>query len=95
MRAVLTVLGLVALSACTTTRLDTKAQLPPPLLEKLPVRIGVHYPEEFAKYVHRETRSNIDYEVNLGPAHVTNLDWLLKAMFRDVVHVEDPSRVSR
>jgi hypothetical protein len=94
MRAVLTVLGLVALSACTTTKLDTKAQLPPPLLEKLPVRIGVHYPAEFATYVHRETRSNIDYEVSLGPAHVTNLEWLLKAMFRDVVRVEDPSRVS-
>jgi hypothetical protein len=93
MRAAIAVLGLVALAACTTTKLETKAQLPPPLLEQLPVRIGVHYSDEFARYVHRETRSNIDYEVNLGPAHVTNLDWLLKAMFRDVVRVEDPSRV--
>jgi hypothetical protein len=82
------------LPACSSTKLDTKAQLPPPLLEQLPVRIGVHYPEEFAKYVHRETRSDIDYEVNLGPAHVINFDWLLKAMFRDVVRIEDPGRVA-
>jgi hypothetical protein len=84
----------VALSACTATKLETKAQLPPPLIEQLPVRVGVHYPEEFRAYVHRETRGTIDYEVTLGEAHVTNLDWLLKAMFREVVPVEDPSRVS-
>ena len=87
-----TCLGLFA--GCTTTSLETKAQLPPPLLEQLPVRVGIRYSEEFSQYVHKETRGSIDYEVNLGPAHVTNLDWLLKAMFRDIVHVDDPTRVS-
>jgi hypothetical protein len=82
------------LSACTTTKLETKAQLPPPLIEQLPVRVGVYYSKEFREYVHKETRANIDYEVNLGPAHVTNLNWLLKAMFRDVVEVDDPTRVA-
>ena len=82
------------LSACTATRLTTQAQLPPPLIEQLPVRVGVHYSKEFREYVHRETRGTIEYEINLGPAHVTNLDWLLKAMFRDIVPVEDPSRAA-
>lgn len=94
LRAALAASCLGLLAACTTTSLDTKAQLPPPLLEQLPVRVGIHYSEEFSKYVHKETRGSIDYEVNLGPAHVTNLDWLLKAMFRELVHVDDPSRVS-
>jgi hypothetical protein len=94
LRAALAASSLVLLAACTTTSLDTKAQLPPPLLEQLPVRVGIHYSEEFSKYVHRETRGSIDYEVNLGPAHVTNLDWLLKAMFRELVRVDDPTRVS-
>jgi hypothetical protein len=85
-------LGLIV--GCTTTSLETKAQLPPPLLEQLPVRVGIHYSEEFSKYVHKETRGSIDYEVSLGPAHVTNLDWLLKAMFREIVHVDDPTRVA-
>jgi hypothetical protein len=93
-RAALAALGLALCAACTTTKLDTRAALPPPLLEQLPVRVGVHYSKEFAEYVHRETRSKIDYEVTLGPAHVTNLDWLLKAMFREIVHVDDPTRVS-
>jgi hypothetical protein len=94
LRAVLAATGLALLAGCTTTSLETKAQLPPPLLEQLPVRVGIHYSEEFSKYVHKETRGSIDYEVNLGPAHVTNLDWLLKAMFREIVHVEDPTRIS-
>jgi hypothetical protein len=88
----LAALCLGMLVACTSTKLDTRAQLPPPLLEQLPIRVGVYYPKEFREYVHRETRAKIDYEVNLGPAHVTNMEWLLKAMFRDVVQVEDPTR---
>jgi hypothetical protein len=94
LRAVLAAWCVGLLAGCTTTSLETKAQLPPPLLEQLPVRVGIHYSDEFSKYVHKETRGSIDYEVSLGPAHVTNLDWLLKAMFREIVHVEDPTRVS-
>jgi hypothetical protein len=93
LRAALAAACLGLLAACTTTSLETKAQLPPPLLEQLPVRVGVHYSQEFRNYVHKETRGSIDYEVTLGAAHVTNLDWLLKAMFREIVHVDDPARV--
>ena len=86
-------LALLALGcACTATRLTTQAQLPPPLIERQPVRVGVYYSKEFREYVHKETRGQIDYEVTLGPAHVTNLDWLLKAMFSEVVPVDDPAR---
>ena len=84
---------LLVLSGCTATKLNTQAQLPPPLIDKLPVRVGIHYSKEFSEYVHKETRSQIDYEVTLGPAHVTNLDWLLGAMFAEVVRVDDPTRV--
>ncbi|HSG91228.1 MAG TPA: hypothetical protein VLA56_18565 [Pseudomonadales bacterium] len=85
--------GALALAtACAPTRLTTEARLPEPLVEKLPVRIGIYYSKEFREYVHKETRGQVDYEVTLGPAHVTNLDWLLKAMFQDVVPVEDPAR---
>jgi hypothetical protein len=93
-RPALAALCLGLLSACTTTKLETKAQLPPPLIEQLPVRVGVYYSKEFREYVHKETRASIDYEVSLGPAHVTNLDWLLKAMFREVVPVDDPARIA-
>ncbi len=93
-RPAVAALCLVLLSGCTATRLTTQAQLPPPLIERLPVRVGIYYSKEFREYVHRETRGNIDYEINLGPAHVTNLDWLLNAMFAELIPVEDPTKVS-
>ena len=93
-RPALAALCLGLLSACTATRLTTQAQLPPPLIEQLPVRVGVYYSKEFREYVHRETRGTIEYEINLGAAHVVNLDWLLKAMFREIVSVDDPTRVA-
>jgi hypothetical protein len=93
-RGALAAIALALFGACTATKLETRAALPPPLLEQLPVRVGVYYSKEFREYVHRETRGTIDYEVNLGPAHVTNLDWLLKAMFREVVPVEDPAKIA-
>ncbi len=82
------------LAGCTGTKLAAKAVLPPPLIEQIPARVGIYYSKEFREYVHKETRSEIDYEITLGPAHVQNLDWLLKAMFTEIVPVEDPTRVS-
>jgi hypothetical protein len=92
-RTAVAVLVLAMTAGCTATRLTTEAQLPPPLIEKLPMRIGIYYSKEFREYVHRETRGTIEYEIGLGAAHVTNIDWLLKAMFTDVVQVEDPTKI--
>ena len=94
LRPCLAALVVLLLSACTGTKLSAQAQLPPPLIDRLPARVGVYYSKEFREYVHKETRSEIDYEITLGPAHVQNLDWLLKAMFAEVVPVEDPTRVA-
>ena len=94
LRPCLAALVVLLLSGCTATKLSTQAQLPPPLVDKLPARIGVYYSKEFREYVYKETRSEIDYEITLGPAHVQNLDWLLKAMFTEVVPVEDPTHVA-
>ena len=94
LRPCLAALFPLLLSACTATKLTTLAELPPPLIDKEPVRVGIHYSKEFREFVHRELRSQIEYEINLGPAHVTNLDWLLKAMFAELVPVDDPTRVA-
>jgi hypothetical protein len=87
-------IALALVAGCADTKVSTLAQLPPPLIDRLPARVGVHYSKEFREYVHKETRSEMDYEITLGPAHVQNLDWLLKAMFAEVVPVEDPTHVA-
>ncbi len=80
------------LASCTSTKVAPETQLPPPLVDKLQARVGVHYPEEFRRFVHKEKRYGIEYEVTLGSAHVKNLNWLLDAMFAEVVPVEDVGR---
>ncbi len=83
--------ALALLAGCMGTRVEPQTQLPPPLIDRVPVRVGVHYPEEFRTYVHKEKRYGTSYEIMLGPAHVKNLDWLLAAMFDKVVTVDDPA----
>ena len=94
LRSCLATLAIMLLAGCTGAKLGTQAQLPTPLVDKLPARVGVYYSKEFREFVHKETRNEIDYEITLGPAHVQNLDWLLKAMFSEVVPVEDPTQVA-
>lgn len=86
--------ALLVLAGCTSTRLKPDPTLPPPLIDRLPARVGIYYSKEFREYIHKEKRNTFSYEVTLGPAHVINLDWLLKAMFSEVVPVEDPTRVA-
>ena len=87
-------IALALLAGCAPTKLTTQSQLPPPLIDQLPARVGVYYSKEFREYIHKETRSEVEYEITLGPAHVQNLNWLLKAMFADVIAVEDPTLVA-
>lgn len=87
----LVLLAVLLLAGCSATRIQPQASLPPPLVDKLPVRVGIHFPEEFRNYAHKEKRNNVTYEVALGAAHVANLKWLLGAMFAELVPVEDPA----
>lgn len=82
----------VSVTGCGTVRVEPVPVLPPALVEKLPVTIGIHYPAEFRAYAHKETRYGTDFEVTLGPAHVAELNRLLGAMFNTVVELEDPAR---
>ena len=82
----------LGVTGCGNVLVQPQAELPPPLIDSLPVTIGVHYPEEFRSYAHKETRYQLDYEIDLGPAHVIKLTRLLAAMFDKVIEVDDPTR---
>lgn len=89
LRGIIATLAALLLAGCTATQVETRAGLPAPLLERLPLRVGICYPREFREYLHKEKRQQIEYEIALGAAHVGNLDWLFAAMFEQVVPVED------
>jgi hypothetical protein len=82
---------LVALTACGPVRMEPQMPLPPPLIDRMPVAVAVHYPDEFRQFRHQEKRQNIEYDALLGPGHVAKFNALLAAMFERVVDIEDPA----
>ena len=92
----LAVCALAVLAAgCGAVLVEPQMVLPRALVEQAPATVGVHYPGEFRNYVYKETRYGTDYEVNLGPAHVAELNRLFGAMFAKLVELEDPQQVPR
>ena len=83
--------ALAALVGCSAVKVQPHTQLPPPLIEKLPVTVAVYFPAEFREYSYKERRNQVDYEFELGAAHVAKLSRLLQAMFTRVVEVDDPT----
>jgi hypothetical protein len=81
---------LATLAGCGAIKVEPRAELPPPLIDQLPQTVGVYFPAEFRDYTYKERRNGVDYEIQLGPAHVARLSRLLKAMFARVVEVRDP-----
>ena len=46
--------AVAALAACTPTRFETQTDMPQPLIEKIPVVVGVYMPREFSEKVYEE-----------------------------------------
>ena len=81
--------ALACLHGCGGVSVKPTDTVPVPLIEQLPLRVGVYYSPEFRSYAAREERWNTKWEVTLGPAHVTQIDRLAKAMFATTVPVAD------
>jgi hypothetical protein len=84
------------LAACAPTRFETATDVPPPLIEKIPVVVGVHLPLEFREKVYEEKREGgAQYSIGLGKAQSAGFMRILDAMFLRVVPVEAPGDAAR
>ena len=54
--AVLSLGALAALVGCGDVEVAAESEMPRPLIEPLPITVGVHYSEDFSKYQHAEER---------------------------------------
>lgn len=81
---------LALLGGCGPTRFEAQAVIPPPLITRIPVVVGVYMPAEFREAVHREEHDGADYEIALGKSQSAGFDRLLAAMFERVVPVASP-----
>ena len=70
-----------AISGCSTS-LVVNANFPQPLVDPLPVRIGIFFDETLSTYLHEEKiPQQASYSIQLGDANVSMLSQLFNSMF--------------
>ena len=84
--------GLIT-AACGPVKVLPQPSFPTPLVEKMPLRAGVFFSEEFRVYHHQEKRDETEWDVELGASQVPRIQRLLTAMFTDLVEVRDLSKL--
>ncbi len=90
-RLAVAALALVLLSACGPARVEVEGSFPAPLMEPLPLTMGVWYTEEFASHEffdEAKSREESGWIVKTGEAQVQMWDTLLDGMFYELVHMK-------
>ena len=88
----LALLGLtVLLAGCSSKQVIVEGNFPEPLLDPLPITMGVIYPPAFAQHEffdEAKGRADSDWLVKTGEAQVAFWDILLGGLFQEVVHID-------
>ncbi len=82
---------LAAVVACGPNEVMVQGQFPEPLMSKLPLTIGVWYPEEFSNHEffdEAKGRAESGWIVRTGEAQVAMWDTLFGGMFAELVHMK-------
>jgi hypothetical protein len=80
---------LLLLSGCSGSVVVPEA-FPEPLVERLPLRVAVHYPADLAAYVYKEdAAADRDWTVQLGAANVRMFDSVFAGLFAETRRVSD------
>lgn len=84
-------LALLTLGGCTTTAVVVEGSFPrEPVVERLPLAIGVHFDESFSSFTLEEPiPQRGDWNIAIGAAQVDMFRAVLPAMFERVVEIED------
>ena len=83
-------LAMASLAACGPAEVVVKGNFPAPLMQKIPITLGVWYDDAFAHHEFFEeakTKTESDWLVRTGEAQVQMWDTLLDGMFTRVVHM--------
>jgi hypothetical protein len=88
-KALLAGAGFVALCGCGPTRLTVHAEIPPLLVQPMPLTMGVRIPKTFAEYVQKEKFGDSQWEIDLGAAQAGAISHVMQAMFRHTVMLGD------
>ncbi|MCZ6644097.1 MAG: hypothetical protein O7F71_21185 [Gammaproteobacteria bacterium] len=92
MKACIGLFMAVTLSACSgSVTIEVPTQFPVPLVQPLPLTMGVHLDKTLTEYVHKETiEARGNWRIVLGPAQKPMFDSLLHGLFTGVEFIDDP-----
>lgn len=77
------------LTSCGGSQVIVESTFPTPLIESLPVRMGIVIPDELYNFIYTEDIPDQSlWTIALGDANVAMLEPLFKAMFRETRDVE-------
>ena len=79
-------------AGCSTKQVEVEGNFPKPLLDPLPITLGVIYPSAFAEHEffdEAKGRAESDWLVKTGEAQVEFWDILFTGLFDEVVHIRD------
>ena len=98
LRGLLVLVLAMLVSSCGVNEVVVEGQFPSPLLDKLPVTLGVYYKPEFREHEFFDeatTRGESDWIVRTGAAQVQMYNTLLEGMFERVVLLNELPRKER
>jgi hypothetical protein len=87
--------ALMALAACTTTA-PVENDFPVPVMNSMPLTVGVQYGEEFSSFEFREEiPGQQHWIVQMGPANVGLFDNVFGAMFSETVQIPNDGNIEQ
>jgi hypothetical protein len=79
------------LSACAATTIDISGTFPAPLIQKLPLTVGVFYDPAFTNHSFIEINDNTgddQYIINSGSSQIELFNTMLPAVFQNVIELD-------
>lgn len=77
-------------TGCATTVPPLTSEFPTPLIENLPLTVGVFYDEDLQNFTYNERVSDgTNWTIELGESNVRLFNRLFRAMFHQVVPIDD------
>lgn len=78
----------VVLTGCTNS-LVVEGNFPSPLVDKLPLTLGIHYTDAFRSHIyHEDSKDRSKWEINSGNAQVELFSSVLPPMFESVIEID-------
>jgi len=79
------------LSACAVSTINISGEFPAPLVQKLPLTVGVIYDDAFTNHSFIEINDNTgddQYIINSGATQIELFNTMLPAVFENVIHLD-------